>query len=39
MDFYDDLGMFYAGYEKYVREAEMNGKKPVSILSYAVGKF
>lgn len=39
MEFYEDLGMFYARYEEYVRETEMNGKKPVSILSYVVGKF
>lgn len=41
MDLYgmNALGDVYVNYEKYVREAEMNGKKPVSMLKFAFGKF
>lgn len=39
MDFYEDLGMFYAGYESYVRDMQEQGKKPVSVLSYVLGRY
>ena len=39
MEMYDDLAMFYAGYAAYVRDTENEGKKPVSVLSYALGRY
>lgn len=33
------LSDVYVNYEKYVREAELNGRKPVSMLKYALGRF
>ena len=33
------LGDIYMDYEKYAREAELKGKKPVSLLKFALGNF
>lgn len=41
MDFYgmNAFGDIYIDYEKYVRKTELNGKKPVSLLKFALGNF
>ena len=33
------LGDIYTNYEKYARESEMKGMKPVSLLKFALGNF
>ena len=41
MDLYslNALSDVYVSYEKYVRDAELKGTKPVSILKYALGRY
>ncbi len=41
MDFYGMNGFqqLFADYAKYAREAELNGKKPASLLQFAMGNF
>ena len=36
---FEEFGKMFAQYDKYVREMESQGKKPVSMLKFAFGKF
>ena len=36
---FNGLADVYASYDRYARTAEMEGKKPVSLLKFALGNF
>ena len=38
-DTFSAMGDLYVNYEKYAREIEKEGKKPVSLLKFALGNF
>ena len=39
MEYMNSLASVYSDYERYVRSAEAEGKKPVSLIRYAFGDF
>ena len=39
MEYMNSLAGVYSDYERYVRSAEAEGKKPVSLIRYAFGDF
>ena len=39
MEYMNSLAGVYSDYERYVRSAEAEGKKPVSLIRYAFGNF
>ena len=39
MEYMNSLAGVYSDYERYVRSAETEGKKPVSLIRYAFGNF
>ena len=39
MEYMNSLDDVYSDYERYVRSAEAEGKKPVSLLKYTFGNF
>ena len=39
MNYMDQLAGMYQDYDRYVRTAEAEGKKPVSLWKFALGNF
>ena len=39
LEYMNSLAGVYSDYERYVRSAEAEGKKPVSLIRYAFGDF
>ena len=39
MNYMDSLAGMYQDYDRYVRTAEAEGKKPVSLWKFALGNF
>ena len=39
MEYMNSLAGVYSDYERYVRSAEAEGKKPVSLWKFALGNF
>ena len=39
IEYMNSLAGVYSDYERYVRSAEAEGKKPVSLIRYAFGDF
>lgn len=35
----ESIGMVFVDYDRYVRESERNGMKPVSFFKFALGNF